>query len=155
MISEREYISVSEYAGIKGISKQAVYKQLNNKLKPFLIVIDSKKYISIKALNEVEQQQINQVEQPIKQPFNNQIQPILTAQLEEKDKLIDSLLRQIETLQEQNSKLTDLLHNSQYLLVAEKQQQFIGMESQGTAPGQAPEQPTEKKGIFSFLKRRK
>ena len=28
----KEYLTVAEYAEIKGISKQAVYKQLNNKL---------------------------------------------------------------------------------------------------------------------------
>ena len=43
MMNEKEYITVSEYAEIKGISQQAVYKQLKNKLKPFLIMVESKK----------------------------------------------------------------------------------------------------------------
>lgn len=151
-MSDREYISISEYAGIKGISKQAVYKQLNNKLKGFLIVVDKKKYIDIKALNEVEQQRINQVEQPVEQPFNNQIQPLLAAQLEEKDKVIASLLRQIDSLQEQNGKLTELLHNSQYLLAAE-QKQNLSIEQETQAPASSGES-APKKSIFSLFKRK-
>lgn len=117
-------ITVSEYAAAKGISKQAVYKQLNAKLKEYLVEVDGKKYLKISVLSAAEADRLNEVEQPIEQPFNqpstNSIQPILEAQLAEKDKTIESLLKQIEKLQEQNGKLTDLLQNSQVLLAAEK-----------------------------------
>lgn len=149
-MEKEKYISVSQYAQIKGISKQAVYKQLNNKLKPFLIVVDSKKCLKIEVLNEVEQQKLNQVEQPIEQPFNNSIQPFFEKQLEEKDKVIESLLRQIENLNEQNGKLTELLNNSQYLLAAE-QQKYIEQGQQ--QPPQDTEQTDtkQKKGFFARL----
>lgn len=155
MMNEKEYITISEYAEIKGISKQAVYKQLNNKLKPFLIMVESKKCLKIEVLNEVEKQSLNQVKQPGEQPFNNQIQPVLMAELEEKNKTIESLLRQVESLTEQNSKLTELLHNSQYLLAAEQKHKLsIEQETTATAPAET-EQPTEKKkGLFSFFKRK-
>lgn len=155
MIENKEYITIAEYAEIKGISKQAVYKQLNNKLKPFLIVVESKKHLKIEVLNEVEKQSLNQVKQPNEQPFNNQIQPVLMAELEEKNKTIESLLRQVESLTEQNSKLTELLHNSQYLLAAEQKHKLsIEQETTATAPAEE-EQPTEKKkGLFSFFKRK-
>ena len=143
-MKNESYITVSEYAALKGISKQAVYKQLNNKLQPFLIVVDGRKYIDRAALTEVENQKLNEVEQPLNQPLNNQSQPFLENQIAEKDKVIESLLRQIENLQEQNSKLTDLLRNEQVLLAAEKKL-YLEQETATTK---------EKKGIFGIFRKK-
>ena len=145
MTMDQKYITISKYAEIKGITKQAVYKQLNNKLKPFLIVVESRKYIDISALSDEERKKLNEVEQPIEQPLNNQIQPFLESQIAEKDRTIESLLRQVESLHQQNERLTELLHNSQVLLAAEKQQLYIE---------QPQEQRTERKGIFSWFKKK-
>lgn len=142
MVSEK-YITVSQYAAAKGISKQAVYKRLNNSLKKFLIMVDGKKYIDRAALSEEENQRLNEVEQPIEQPFNNHFQPLLESQIAEKDKVIESLLRQIENLQEQNSKLTDLLRNEQVLLAAEKK---LYLEQENTTK--------EKKSIFGIFRKK-
>jgi hypothetical protein len=150
-MNERKYISVSEYAELKGITKQAVYKQLNNQLKPFLIVVEKKKYILLEALSEVEKERLNEVKQPIEQPFNNLFQPFLEKQIEEKDKQIESLLRQIDLLQEQNGKLTELLNNSQYLLAAEKQ---ILLNEKNPEPIEAEQPPRERKGLFGRFKKR-
>ena len=144
---EKEYISVSQYAEAKGISKQAVYKQLNNKLKPFLKVVDGKKCLDISVLTEIEQPKVNQVEQPL----NNQVESLFAKQIEEKDKTIQSLLRQVENLQEQNGRLTELLHNSQYLLAAE-QKKFI----EPPQPQETETTETEtKKGFFARLKQKR
>lgn len=147
-MNNNEYLSVSQYAELKGISKQAVYKQLNNKLKPFLIVVDGKKYIDKAVLTEGDNPQLNNqqptVEQQVEQPATNQIQLLLEQQLAEKDTTIQSLLRQIENLQEQNSKLTDLLHNSQVLLAVEKKV-YLEQENETTK---------EKKGIFGIFRRK-
>ena len=147
-MNNNEYLSVSQYAEIKGVSKQAVYKQLNNKLKPFLIVVDGKKYIDKAVLTEGDNPQLNNqqptVEQQVEQPATNQIQLLLEKQLAEKDTTIQSLLRQIENLQEQNSKLTDLLHNSQVLLAVEKK---LYLE-------QETETSKEKKGFFGIFKKK-
>lgn len=154
MMIEKEYITVSEYAEIKGISQQAVYKQLKNKLKPFLIMVENKKCLKIEVLNQVEKQNLNQVKQPKEQPFNNQIQPVLMAELEEKNKIIESLLRQVESLTEQNGKLTELLHNSQYLLAAEQKHSLsIEQETTAHAPVETEEETKPKKGLFSLFKR--
>ena len=147
-MEKEKYISVSQYAEIKGISKQAVYKQLNNKLKPFFIMVENRKCLKIEVLNEVEKQKLNQVEQPIEQQLNNQIQPFFQTQLEEKDKIIQSLLRQVESLQEQNGKLTDIINNNQYLMAG---QQKIYIE-QGKPK---EEEVQQKKGFFSFLKQKR
>lgn len=153
-MSDINYLTVAEYAAAKHITKQAVYKQLNTKLKEFLVVVDGQKYIDKAALGDSIETELNKGEQPFEQPLNNQIQPFLQAQIEEKDRTIERLLRQIESLSQQNERLTDLLHNSQVLLAAEKQQQLI------TAQTESEEQPTEPQeekkinSIFSFLKRK-
>ena len=150
-MTKKEFLTVAEYAEIKGISKQAVYKQLNNQLKPFVEVVERKKCIKIEALNEVEKEQFNRVEQPfnqVEQQFNNLFQPLFEKQIEEKDKTIQSLLRQIENLQEQNSRLTELLHNSQYLIAAEQRKAIEPIQQQDIK--QEIGEQKEKQG---FLKR--
>lgn len=158
MDNKKDYITVSQYAEIKGISKQAVYKQLNNKLNNFVKLVDGKKCLDISVLTEVEQEKVNQVEQPfnqVEQQFNNPFQPLFEKQIEEKDKTIQSLLRQVENLQEQNSRLTELLHNSQYLLAAEQRK---ALETEKQPPQDMEEQPqetrAEKKGFFARLRHR-
>lgn len=147
-MSDTVYISVAEYAEKTGLSKQAVYKQLNKKLKPFVVVIDGKKKISAAALDLGGFEAFNEVEQPVEPKVETVEQPVetsgfLISQIAEKDRTIESLLRQIEQLQEQNSKLTDLLQNSQVLLAAEKKHLFI-------------EEKTEKKkkGFFGIFKKK-
>ncbi|MBO5949079.1 hypothetical protein J6Q66_09635 [bacterium] len=138
---DKQYLSVSEFAALKGISKQAVYQQLNKNLKEFVKLENGKKVISIKALSESD---LKRLEQPLEQEFKQVEQPLeqdfFILQIAEKDKQIESLLKQIDSLQEQNSKLTDLLHNSQVLLAAEKKTLFIdSAEKQG------------KKGFFNKI----
>lgn len=151
VMENKELLTVSEYAKIKGISKQAVYKRLNNQLQPFLIVVESRKYIHINALSPEEQARLSAVEQPVEQQLNNHFQPsanLLEQQLAEKDSTIASLLRQIENLQEQNGKLTELLSNSQFLLAAEKQ------EKQKMLLEQETETTKQKKGIFGIFRKK-
>lgn len=144
-----DYISVSQYAEIKGITKQAVYKQLNGKLKNFLIMVDNQKFIDTNALNDIERKKLNNfeqpVEQPVEQPLNDEIQLFLQNQINEKDEQIKTLLNHIDQLQDQNTKLTDLLKNSQLLLAVEKKVML--------------EEPTEnqkekKKGFLNIFKRK-
>ena len=143
MENEKQYITVAEYAEIKGISKQAVYKQLYNKLKDYVEIVESKKRLKISILEENIQPHSTKVEQPI-QPISTEveqpIQPFLEAQIKEKDKTIDSLLRQIEALQDQNTRLTELLHNSQVLLAVEKQ---ALIQEQASTHTEEPEHRTE------------
>ena len=132
-MDSKKYLTVSQYAEIKCISKQAVYKQLNNKLKDFVVMVENKKCISIAALDSAEQQKVEQLlnnfKSTVEQPTDNQIQPFLEKQIEEKDNTIKSLLKQIEDLQNQNSRLTDIIHNSQLLMAADKKV-FLEQENQ-------------------------
>ena len=140
----KEYLTIAEYAEIKGISKQAVYKQLNNKLKDYVEIVENKKCLKISVLEESIQPHSTEVEQPI--------QPFLEAQIKEKDKTIDSLLRQIEALQKQNDRLTDLLQNSQMLLAVEKQQLISAQEAK-TEDTAEPIQQKPKKKLFDIFRR--
>lgn len=154
-MSKKGYITISEYAEIKGISKQAVYKQLNNKLNNFVSTIGKVKYISITALSEEEQQQLNNKLNEVEQQLNNDIQLLLEEQIAEKDKTIERLLGQIESLQrqndtlteniqKQNETLTELLRNSQVLLAVEKKEQLA----------EATEHQ-KKRGIFGIFRKAK
>ena len=76
-----DYISIKEFANLVGVSQQVIYKQLNNKLKPYLKVVESKKMLDKSALelfkkednsSTVEQQLINMLQTELKQK-NEQI----------------------------------------------------------------------------------
>lgn len=87
---ENEYISVKEFAEKAGISVQAVYKRLNNRLKQYVKVVDNQKMLDIRALQDI-------YGIKVKQP----IQPKLTTsstQNSTSDTLVDTLLMQIEIL---------------------------------------------------------
>lgn len=99
-----EYISIAEYARLKGISKQAVYQQLNKRLKPFVETVDGKKVLSIKALEDI-----------TVKPIESTSLEALVKQLEAKDKQIEALTNTIASL-------TDSLRAEQALHADTKQQ---------------------------------
>lgn len=87
---KNEYISVKEFAEKAGISVQAVYKGLNNRLNQYIKLVDNQKMLNIRALQEVYG---IKVEQPI--------QPELTTNSTENptsDIVVDTLLKQIDVL---------------------------------------------------------
>lgn len=49
---DKEYLTIKEYAEIKGVSVQSVYKRLNGSLKPFLSTVEGRKVLNRKALGE-------------------------------------------------------------------------------------------------------
>lgn len=121
---EKEYITIKDFATAAGVSQQAIYKQLNNKLKPYLKVVDSKKMLEKSALslfcreeksNGVEQQLIN----------------MLQTELNEKNKQI--------------AELQKLLDQAQRLHAAEKQRVLELEDKMATEQIQEQEQQTKKK----------
>jgi hypothetical protein len=148
----KEYFTVAEYAEIKGISKQTVYNQLKKDLKDYLIVIEGKKCIKSDVFNQVQSSSNPKIETDFQdfQPKFETVETILKAQIEDKDRLIERLLEQADTLQAQNAnlteqigKLTELLNNSQVLLAVEKNR-YIEQETQ----------KKEKKGIFRLFRKK-
>lgn len=89
------YVTIAQYAVLKGVSRQAVYRQLNNKLKEFVNVVDGKKVLSTNALTEEERAQVdrhvNNVEQQV--TTLNQLVEVLQAELAAKDQQIGELHR--------------------------------------------------------------
>ena len=97
-INEQEYLTIAEFAKRVKVSKQAVYQQLDKKLKPYLIVIDGKKKLNIKAISEVYDMQCEEIDKEVVQEENKQLVEILTQQLMEKDKQLTERDNQINGL---------------------------------------------------------
>lgn len=116
---EKEYISIKEFADAVGVSQQAIYKQLNkelnNKLKPYLKVVEKKKMLEKTALSLFEKEEKNnQVEQRLNNELNERLIDLLQKELEEKDKQIarlHELLSQEQYLNAQNNEKIMLLES--------------------------------------------
>jgi TolA-binding protein len=104
-----EYITVAEYAKIKGVSSQAVYKQLNKRLKPFFIMVENQKCLLSTVLDEVETENSTAVEQP----FNNHSTEDLNQSLiETMQKTIEVLQSQLSVKDEQIKQLNERLEQA-------------------------------------------
>lgn len=126
---EKEYLSIKEFAVAVGISQQAVYKQLNNKLKPYLKVVDNKKMLEKSALSLfVKEEKSNGVEQ--------QLINMLQTELNEKNKQI--------------AELQKLLDQAQRLHAAEKQR-VLELEDKMAAEQIQEQEQQEKKKWFKWF----
>lgn len=126
-----EWITVKEFADRAGISVQAVYKQLNKKLKPYLTVMNGTKMLNIKALEEVYGKTEQQETQPVKQEMNEKLLNQLIAQLEEKDRQINELHR---LLASKDMQLTECLHTVQMLEDRQNTEQQEEQKEQAVEP---------------------
>ena len=149
MENEKAYITIAEYAEHMNVSKQTVYNRLKKDLKEFLIVIDGKKCLKSEVFKLSKSSSNPKIETDF-QDFQPKIETILKAQIEDKDRLIERLLEQADTLQAQNAslteqigKLTELLNNSQVLLAVQKNR-YIEQETQ----------KKEKKGILRLFRKK-
>ena len=97
MGEKKELLTVSEFAKAAGVSKQAVYSQLETRLKQFRVKLNNRTMIEKRALNEF---YFNQVEQPI-QPKVNQVEQPKTEDEKDQNELYETLKLTIETLREQ------------------------------------------------------
>lgn len=86
---EKQYLSIKEFAAAVGVSQQAIYKQLNNKLKPYLKMIENKKMLEKSALSLFEKEQkSNVVEQQLINMLQNELNK-KNEQIAELQKLLD------------------------------------------------------------------
>jgi hypothetical protein len=176
----KDKITIAEYAELRGVSQQSVYKRLNGSLNPYLIEENGQKYLKIEVLTPEEKEkyeaEVEEVVEPVVKPFNNPTYTdILEEQIAEKDEVIKDLLRKIDVLQEQNGSLTKIIENNQLLLAQQQtlQQQLLLTTSPNpvnneentpspdtgtddTEPDTADTPKEErKKGIFGFFIRKK
>ena len=137
-MSNKDYLTIAEYAELRSISKQAVYKSLSTKLKPYVIEVDGRKCLKLEVLELSVDQPINQpkrVEQQVETPNNPSSSMIdfLMKQIEEKDKQIESLQNDVREsrihIQEQSNKLAELLEQSNQL--QQNNQMLIKMLGEG------------------------
>lgn len=105
----KEYLSIKEFAELVGVSQQAIYKQLNNKLKPYLKVVDNKKMLNKSAVelfkkpdnsSTVEQQLINMLQTELNQK-NEQI-ATLQKLLDQEQQLHAMTRQELLLLEEKN-----------------------------------------------------
>lgn len=130
---ENNYLSIKDFAIAVGISRQAVYKQLNNKLQPYLKVVDGKKMIEKSAFVLFEKQDdVKQVEQQ----RDNQLT----------EKLIDMLQKELDEKNQQIAELQRLLDQAQKLNAMDKQK-ILELEDK-----MAAEPEPSKKGFWSRFK---
>lgn len=147
MSQEREYISIAEFAEQAGVSKQAVYQRLNKSLKAYVKVIDGKKSIDIKALEDLYGKGgCSSVEQV----FQGKIQGVEQGVEEEKEgqlinKLIDTLQEELkikdEQLAEKDRQIKELhnLLDQQQQLAAMDHKKIMELEDQLAQEAEAPQ----------------
>lgn len=75
-MKNNEYLSVKQFSERAGVSSQAVYKQLNNKLKKFKKVENGKTYVNIRGLSCFVSTNSTNVVQPVEQLSTNVEQPV-------------------------------------------------------------------------------
>jgi len=139
MITKTDLLTVKEFAKIAGKRQQTIYKQLNNRLNPFVQLVESHKMLERRALHEVYG---IEVEQPIQPKLNNlkfnsetTLYEVLRAELEAKNKQITAMQQEIAGLQselalerqhnrEQSNKLAGFAEVAQRLHAGTIQQQL-------------------------------
>lgn len=104
-MKNNEYLSVKQFSERAGVSSQAVYKQLNNKLKKFKKVENGKTYVNIRGLSYFVSTNSTNVVQPVEQLSTNVEQPVeqmielLKEQLKAKDETLKNAMRITENTQ--------------------------------------------------------
>lgn len=111
-MNDTEYMTVSAFAKAVGTTNQAIYQQLDKRLKPYFKVIDNKKMVSIQAIQDIykksvdkenksteqlnSQELINSLKEHIKD-LQSQLS-VANAEKQEKDKQIADLTETIKSL---------------------------------------------------------
>lgn len=119
----KDYLTIKEFAATVGVSQQAIYKQLNNKLKTYLKVVDNKKMLDKSALELFK-----------KQPETTQVE----------QQLINMLQTELNKKNEQIEKLQQALDQAQRLHAMDKQR-ILELEDKAAEPEQPIQEPTKKK----------
>jgi predicted RNase H-like nuclease (RuvC/YqgF family) len=124
MNNKNELLTVKQVAETVGVTQQYIYKQLNNKFKNYLIIIDGKKYLNTLVLNEF----IQPVEQQLNQQ-NNKVEQPVEKQKDDLSNIIETLNKTIEILQNQLSvkdeQIKDLNNRLDQALQNQSQDNYI------------------------------
>ena len=131
-------LTIREYANIKGVSVQCIYKKLDNELKPYLKIKNNKRFLDGSIL-EQENEQGEEERQATAKTENEQIinilksqNELLNEQIKVKDNQIENLNKRLEEMSKRLQEANLLNHNNQVLLLETHK--------------------NNKKGFWSFLK---
>lgn len=145
------YITIAEYAKIKGVSVQAVYKRLNTSLKPFVKQVENRKMLDIACLEE-------KVHSTVEQPYstdNSTVEiDLLRRLLTDKDKEIERLMQANNSLMKQNSNLIKLVDQQQQLQAQQTQlllkADAVEQEQEQESKEPIPDEPSRKEPPQGF-----
>ena len=146
-----ELLTVQQVAEHLKISRQAVYKKIDNEFKPYLHIVNGKKYLDKRAIGIFDEKYDNQ-------EFTNLLSKslqllteqneVLKAQLEQKDKQLEEKDKQISNLQ----KLID--QSQQLQAIAENKIKLLEQKETPPEPVNGSPSIESKKGFFARLFRR-
>ena len=152
---KNEYLTIAEFAETVGVSKQAIYQQLNKKLKGFVQVVDGKKCVEKTALALYV---INDVEQEVEQGVMTDLPTIdeIYAMVEEfyNEKLCTEMQARIDQLEEDKRQLyIQLERKDKQLEEKERTLQQAQTLHLGTQTGNLLEEDTQagRKGLFKRI----
>ena len=148
----KELLTIKEFADLAGKSPQAIYKQLNSRLKPFVQSVDNKKMLKSKALWEVfnidpeNPPEVDQLDMSIESGLE-----ILRKELETKNKRIEFLEAELSEerkhAREQADKIAVFADQAQKLQLAQMNQRMMEEDEELEEPEIMP----EKEGIFKKI----
>lgn len=133
-MKNNEYLSVKQFSERAGVSSQAVYKQLNNKLKKFKKVENGKTYVNIRGLSCFVATNSTNVVQPVEQLSTNVEQQVemmielLKEQLKAKDEQIRALNEQLKAKDETLKNAMRITENTQILLKNQQEKSMPAIE---------------------------
>lgn len=122
-MKNNEYLSVKQFSERAGVSSQAVYKQLNNKLKKFKKVENGKTYVNIRGLSCFVATNSTNVVQPVEQMIE-----LLKEQLKAKDEQIRALNEQLKAKDETLKNAMRITENTQILLKNQQEKSMPAIE---------------------------
>lgn len=121
-----EWMSIKDFAEAAGRTKQAIYKQIDTRLAPYVHVKDGKKYIEKRALYEVFEIENGKPGQPENNnsfnPENNPEHPLYAILREE----LAAKNRQIEQLQAQLAEQTQINKELAQSINADRKNELAG-----------------------------
>ena len=168
-MENKEFLTIKEYAEIKGVSLSAVYKRLSTSLQPYVEEVEGKKMLKYQVILDEGLKGVEEfystVESSSSDTNYDKIIQLFTTQLKEKDKQIERLQEELQRaaasadqkdkyIQEQGRRLTELLEQANKL--QENNQVLIGLASDYKSKleevsSSSMAAATEKKGFFSRL----
>ena len=146
-----EYITISEFAKLAGVSSQSVYKRLSTQLSTYIQLVDNKKMLKISALKDIYGVEVDNLLNQDLNPLENTILStieLLKVQLTEKDQQLQEKDIQIRELNKRLSEAHQMASNSQDLHKADKVQQVILSDISSES------RKEKNKGIFNKLFKR-